>query len=245
MRKLLSFVITISLILTGCTEDSALSDVEISDPSIIAPYILVSRSIDENNNFDSKIEVWLYDKNGNSIELKKGEVRLNHTKMSLKKLILTKAPYYSGENVVSKVELNTNYSFEIELSDGKIYAASIQTQDKDLNQLSLPINYSKQNDMDISWKEIYMHDKMDVQLNRYIKTDTSGGQSFTTLNIPPLNISKGSFTVTKDNFNNLKDNCYKAIITVIGTKNGTIDNSFSSNKKIISAYSIAKETSVN
>ena len=245
MNRFFFLVIAVSLLLNSCTEDSALSDVEISDPSIIAPYILVSRNIDENNNFNSKTEVWLYDKNGNSIELKKGEVRLNHMRMNLKKLAITNAPYYSGENIVSKVELNTNYSFEIELSDGKIYSANVQTQAKDINQLSLPSNYNKQNDMDISWQEIYLHDKMDVQLNRYFMTNTSGGQSFITLNIPSTNILKGTYTITKDNFNNLDGNCYKAIITVSGIKNGTIDNRFNSNRKIISGYSIAKEISVN
>jgi len=241
MKKFTTVLILMLAILNSCTQDSALSDVEINDPSVIAPFIAVSRNIDNNNIFSSKIIVWLYDKNGCSIELKKGEVRLNHTRMLLKRLAITNAPYYSGENSLTKVELNANYTIEIELGDGKVYAASVQTQAKDLNQLTLPSYYSKQNNMNISWKDIYLHDNMEVQLIRYFSADSSGGQSFKTIPLPLANISTGNYILSKDNFNLQEGNCYKALITVSGTKNGVIDSRLNLNSKIVSVYSVAKE----
>ena len=219
-KSIIILVITI-LILSGCLpEESPLSDIEITDPSLIAPSIKLSKSIGENDRVTNKIEVWLFDKNKNSIELKGGEIRVNNNVMKIEEFNITHAPYYSVENTV---ELKTDYQFEIELSDGAIYTASIQTPDKDLKTLNLPSDYNCNNDMNITWKDIYLYDEMNIGLNCYFSGDSSGGQRLSNLDIEKNYYIKGSYTISKDNFNMEDGDIYKAIITLTGIKKGIID----------------------
>ena len=67
--------------LSAC--DSALSDVELEDPSLIHPYIKAIREIKYDNTIDYRFEAWLYDKNYNLVELKNGVVKLENTIMDI------------------------------------------------------------------------------------------------------------------------------------------------------------------
>ena len=144
MKTASLFIILGLFILTSsCLKDSSLSDVELSDPSLIQPSISLTRTRDNSGLVQSKIDVFLWDKNFNSIELKKGKVSVNGQIMQLKKVVITDAPYYTIDPSILKVELNKSYTFTIELSDGKLYQASITTQAIDLTGLLLPNTYYK------------------------------------------------------------------------------------------------------
>ena len=126
MRKLLLFFTAIMFsLLNSCVQESALSDVDIDDPSIIKPVISIDKSINTNSIIYTNI-TWLFDKNNNSIELKSGEVKMNNIDMTLKRGI-NNEPYYTIEPFdILPFRLDYTYESEISLSDEEVYTKSTE-----------------------------------------------------------------------------------------------------------------------
>jgi hypothetical protein len=240
MKKEIVILVSILLFVSGCLpEESPLSDIEITDPGLISPSIAVIKNLNYDNDHVNEIEVWLYDKNKNSVELKGGEVRVNDQVLSVKEFNITKAPYYLIKDIV---EVDAEYLFEIELSDGEIYSASIKSPNRDLKEFNLPANYNHNNDMNISWKDTYQYDEMKIGLNRYFSTDTSGGQRLGAIEIESEYYTKGQYTISNEHFD---DEDYKAIIELSGFINGQYDDRFGSETEIYCKFSISKEIEIN
>ena len=243
--KNLVFAGLISIIMfNSCMEDSSLSDVEITDPSLIEPDINLIRERDNSGRLKSSIIVYLWDKNFDAIELKKGNVSVNGHTMQVEKLVLTGGPYYTIDTSILKVELDELYTFTIELADGQKYEASITTQDIDLYELNLPADYSKLNNMDIIWKGYDIENEFQIQLTCDYRTSTSSGQTSNTL-IPDQNERiSGSYIISKSYFNQ-KEGIYKATVRITSKTNGTIDPGFRDNSKIYSYFIKESECNVN
>lgn len=236
--------IMIFFILIGCIQDSPLSDIEIDDPSLIAPEIKLKRNRDENGILTSNIEVWLFDKNHNSIRLKNGDVRINDIPLDLTNAPLTNNAYYYSATGLINIEINTDYNFEIELSDGGIYTASVHTPENDLNSLNLPQNYTTNSDMVISWGTIYHYDEMKIKIeNHYINSGNQGTET-KKINIPPQYIPVGSYGIDKEFFTGTPG-VNSTQITLTGKEYGNIDDRFRDESKIYTEYFVAKETGVN
>jgi len=239
---LFGIILTISV--SSCLKDSSLSDVEISDPSVIQPSISLTRSRDNAGILTTSIEVFLWDKNFNSIQLKKGKVSVNGAEMQLKKLILTGAPYYSVDTSIMKVELNKLYNFIIELSDGNTYQASITTQETDLYELNLPAGYSKSDNMPIEWKGYETNNNFQIQLECDYRLDNNAGQTSDSFTPNPQERASGTYIISKSYFNQ-QVGIYKATVTIESNKHGTIDPRFRTNSEISSSFEKVSECNVN
>ena len=146
-----NFLIIVPLIITfcfSCSEDSPLSDTGVNDPSLLKPVIQLYSSRSSGSAYKTeRVEAFLYDKNNNTVRLKNGGVYINDHIMIVKDLLFSSGTYYSGIEVIPKIEMNKSYSFKIELDDASSYYASITTQSKDLKNVNAPDKHNKSNDM--------------------------------------------------------------------------------------------------
>ena len=244
MKKSICLGLFILIIVSSCMKDSSLSDVEISDPSLIRPDISLTRTRDNSNRLETDIKVFLWDKNFDAVQLKKGSVSVNGNIMKVDKLVLTGAPYYTIDTTVLRVELNKTCTFIIELADGQQYEASITTQNVDLYELNLPSGYSKLNNMDISWKGSEIQNEFEILLTCNYSADSESGQTSDLFTPNYQERLSGTYIISKSYFNQ-KDNIYKASVKISSKKNGTIDPVFRSGATIYSYYEKISECNVN
>ena len=241
MRKLLLFFTAIMFsLLNSCVQESALSDVDIDDPSIIKPVISIDKSINTNSIIYTNI-TWLFDKNNNSIELKSGEVKMNNIDMTLKRGI-NNEPYYTIEPFdILPFQLNYTYESEISLSDEEVYTSRVTTRGKDLYQLNVPAEHNKNEDIQISWADIENDEELVLTM-----VLTGSDDSTTYIDVYKFNISyplSGSYTVSKNYFIN-RPEINKAQLTLEAINTGEINNSFMNGSKITSTISITRYTNL-
>lgn len=244
MKNLAYSGLILIIVASSCMKDSSLSDVEISDPSLIRPDISLNRYRDNSGLLKTSIDVFLWDKNFNAVQLKKGNVSVNGQIMQVEKLMLTGAPFYTIDTSVLKAELNKSYVFAIELSNGQKYQASITTQVVDLYELNLPNNYSKSNNMAINWKGHDTSNEFKILLTCDYNADNVTGQTSDIFTPNQQERSSGSYTISKSYFNQ-KAGIYKATVSITSTSNGTVDSRFRTGSKIYSKYEKVSECNVN
>lgn len=232
------------LICSSCMQDSPLSDVEISDPSLIQPSISLYRTRDNSGILKTRIEVFLFDKNLNSVELKKGRVLVNGYVMQVKELPLTGGPYYTIDASLLKVELNKLYTFIIELADGKAYQGSVSTQETDIFELVLPKSYSRQNNMQISWLGHDISSDLKIELTCNYQTDIRSGQTNNSFTPKQQERSQGLYMIPSSYFNQ-EEGIYKATVTVTSKTTGVIDSRFRTYSVIQSIYIKESECNIN
>ncbi|MGE5351496.1 MAG: hypothetical protein ACM3P0_05400, partial [Acidobacteriota bacterium] len=236
-RKLifsLFFILTFSCM--GCMQESALSDVEITDPSVIRPEITFVKS-KEGGSITQFIYAWINDRNNNPVELKNGGVSINGKAMPVKNTM--GLPYYSGLDAVSDIRPGYTYDILIKLNSDKAYNASIKIQEKDLATLTLPVNQNRFEDMNISWTEIDPNRELKLEMLNYYKADNKETTEAFTMYIPQQNLGTGKFTIPSTYFQSTQ-NIYKTKVTLSSKVSGTIYEGFKSGSKIESTLSISK-----
>lgn len=118
----------------GCVEESVLSDTNITDPKLIRPYFMLSKSRDGKQTtyiFKGRIE----DRKGDHVELRNGAVYLNDIRMKVEEevqLFGESLPVYTLSSTKLRFKFDSLYTFKIVLSDGSEYASSIRTQAQDI-----------------------------------------------------------------------------------------------------------------
>lgn len=235
-KKILLFLIIPSYLFISCIDESALSDVDIDDPSIIKPVILINKSINASSVTFTNV-TWLYDKNNNSIELKSGEVKMNAIKMKLKRG-LNNEPYYTIEPFdILQFKINTSYESKISMSDGKFYTSKVTTREKDLYQLNVPVEHNKNEDIYLSWNDAVNDLKLVLTMVLTGSSDTASYvKVFEFIISNPLS---GNFTVSKNYFMN-RPEINKSQFTLEAINTGEINKSFMNGSKITSTISITR-----
>lgn len=241
-----NFFLTILFILPlfwGCSENSALSDVEITDPSLIQPDVQISHNIDTLGNTTIRYVANLYDKNYDLIELKNGSVTMNGIPMVIGRTLITNAPYYYvNPPGYLNFTLNTQYTCTVTLADNSTYDLTVTSQNSWLNEFVVPDVHSKSQDMTIEWSSVESGNDMHLSLSMwYSNSDTSAGQMFRTIDIPePAN---GSYTISKENFNT-QEGVYYVSIQLMADKIGISDNAFRSGSSIYARQSISESVRI-
>ncbi|MCU7493878.1 MAG: hypothetical protein HF314_03455 [Ignavibacteria bacterium] len=238
--KLLFYFFVLCFCGAGCTQESALSDVELKDPSAIRPEIVFSKA-KENGSITQYVYAWINDKNNDPVELKNGGVLLNGKEMQVK--TLQGLPYYSGLDIISDIRAGYIYNVGIKLNSEKTYSASIKIPDKDLSTLTLPLSQNRNQDMVISWTEIDPNRELKLDILNYYRKDNQEQTEEFPLSIPQESLSQGKHTIPSSYFKNT-ENVYKTKITLISTVKGTIYEGFRAGSKIEATISIAKSCQV-
>jgi hypothetical protein len=233
------FLMLLSLVL-GC--ESPLSDVEINDAKLLAPHFKVIRERDNNDRLECRVELWIKDKNGNTVELKKGNVKVNDQEMYVEREVLTSAPYYKVG--IKDVGLGEQFDFEVELSDGKVYTASITTFEKDLGSFSAPKEHAKGNSMQVSWQEAFAFDYLQLNIqNEYKEDENVFGWTFKTIEFQNDTKLKASYTIDKSEFDT-HPKVHRSTLTIKAVKEGTVDKNFRGGSKSESIFSYEKSVEI-
>lgn len=243
MKNLVYVTLIFLILFSSCSDDSSLSDVELTDPSIIRPVIELNRSWDDDGQLTTKIKVFLWDKNSDLIELKKGNVSVNGQLMHTED-VLTGGQYYTIDESMLQVGIDELYTFVIELADEEQYEASITTQDVDLYELNLPANYNKTNDMEINWQGPDIQNEFQIHLACRYTEDNGSGYSNHTFTPNQQERENGAYTIPKSYFNQ-PAGIYEAIVLVKSEKEGAIDSRFRDNSKISSEFEKESKCDVN
>ena len=146
MKKIIVLIATPVLII-GCKENSALSEVELNNPRLISPEIVITKHVNELGREKTSLVVYLNDKNDDSIDLLNGSVSLN--KKTLGVYFNGEAPYYSLGNV--GLIAQRNYTFNVRLADGQVYPCSINSPKKLLTNMSVPDYHDIKSPLIVSW----------------------------------------------------------------------------------------------
>ena len=225
------FVFLVTLFFSNC--ESALSDVEITDPGVLQTHFVVERALLDNGTVLNSLHATIFDKNLASVELKNGQVKVNGQQMSETE-VLNISTYYIPAAVV---DLNTQYDFEVILPDGHSHSGTVTTQAKTFTSVTVPSSASVNSDLTISWQDVYVHDDLIISLNLTSPAGTVPGASFT---LTEQQMQAGSFVIPKSNFAT-PAGITSATITLTGAKYGTIDPKFHDGSGTISRMRVEKK----
>ncbi|MBN2521792.1 MAG: hypothetical protein JXB24_00880 [Bacteroidales bacterium] len=155
MKSKLFFLPAALLLLLSACRESALSDVEIDDPSILKVFGTVGKytNLDSTVVENHIISLRIKDKTDHSVELKKGRVLCNDIEMNCYSDLL--GPYYFMPEEYLDVTDNTLYTFVVELADGEQYPGSVFVDDDYLQLLEAPDVwvYTTEDSLTISWNQ--------------------------------------------------------------------------------------------
>ncbi|MDG2152636.1 MAG: hypothetical protein P8K10_01745, partial [Crocinitomicaceae bacterium] len=144
-------LIVAPILMFGCKENSALSDVELSDPKLISPEITITKTLNQRGREQTELVVFLNDKNNNSIDLLKGGVKLNNEKLGIQ-TEWGGAPYYTLNNL--ELYANTNYSFVVTLANDNSYKCSVASPNGLINSFVVPEYHNINSDLNVSWEKL-------------------------------------------------------------------------------------------
>ena len=236
--KNFSLGLLLILFLCSCPGKSVLSEVDLTDPSIICPEIKLTRIRYEDMKLNNKIDVRLCDSKGDYVQLKNGSVSVNGHELGLRENIL-RVSYYTIYHKTLPVEANKEYEFTIVLADGKKYKAAIKTQETDLYQLNVPKKHKKGNDMEISWKGRITEAPLAIYLTCFTGSAGRPGNNY---KLEPNKEEQKAckYLISKELFNNDIDTVTSVRIKLSSEKYGTIDSAFMPGAKIYSCFEVEK-----
>jgi hypothetical protein len=223
------------LLFSNC--ESALSDIEITDPSVLQTHFVVERALLNDGTILNSLHSTIFDKNLASVELKNGHIKVNGQQMSITE-ILNISTYYIPD---ATVNLNTDYVFEMVLANGDIHTGTVKTPEKTFTSVTVPPNSTVDSDLTISWSDVYVHDDLIISLNL---TSPSGTVPGATFNLTPEQMQAGSFVIPKSNFAT-PAGITSVVITLTGANYGTIDQEFRSGSSAISRMRVEKKVVFN
>lgn len=212
--------------------DRELSDMEVTDPSVLQPYFAVEHSILADGSEVNKITASIIDRNLKNITIKNGYVTVNGQQMS----ILHTQNLSTYHIPTATVDLNTNYTFEIVLPDGQRYSGDVTSQEKAFTSVAVPVAASPNNDLRVSWQDVYIHDQMMITVNVTSPLGTVVGGRY---ELTTAEMSSGTFVIPKTAFQS-PPGATSAMITIMGVKYGTIDPKFRPGSATVSRMRIEK-----
>lgn len=170
--KILKALFLLFPVLTMNCFDSALSDVRLTDPSVICLKADMSQIKSINGSTSQSIQVILEDKNHNDIELKDGKVLVNNVEMDLEHSLLGGGPYYVMTSNQVKTTIDSLFTFTIVLADSHKYNSTIRTQKKDLNFLILPESHNKTDSLKIKFGLFDSESFKTIAITKTLKGDS-------------------------------------------------------------------------
>lgn len=241
MKSINYFSILIFIVISYSCEKEEFKGSYLTETSTLNAEINISKTIDHTGNISNFISVTIVDTQGKSLKIKNGWIKVNDMEMNFTSSKLedgTVRNTYNTDGLIDKVEANKEYSFEIKLSDGTIYNSSIKTQEKDLNELNVPTNHDRNNDMKISWKETHPTDTRQIYLIGY----SGDFHLFSTMKYADENeLASGEFIIPKESFEDSRLD--SVVIKILSIKYGTQDPALYSD--VISRFSIEKVCKIN
>jgi len=228
-------LVSTAFMLTNC--DSPLSDEPLNDPSKISPTLTVERTYDNSKTLKGEAIAHLFDKNLNLVRIKDGGVYVNGTSLELYHYI-TGGPYYETAGNYP-ININTQYTITVKMSNGDEYDSVIETQSQDLHTFNIPATFNSTDDVQVSWGEIIPGYPMCIEFS-YVEDSGSG---FVNVDVPEDSVDAVSYTIPHENFADLAGKTVKA--EIISEKFGTANEHFKTTASISSQFSVIVECHIN
>jgi hypothetical protein len=240
MKTIVSVFAGISLLCVSCGE-SSLSDVEISDPSLIRAVASPERyDYNTTTNYDHVI-VRLVDKNSHNINLKKGAVYCNNITMKSGSDLL--GPYYMLPENDNHVSANTNYMFAIELADGKKYNGEVFVDSSFLASITVPVSSKGTDTLVVSWNAIHSNYTTKLSWSASVDNAASGfSNNSGTADVSGKTVYKFAPAFFKDANGTMVVNNLN--ITLVSSKTGTIDSHFRSGSACEATFTIIRDVKI-
>ena len=212
-------LIVASILLFGCKENSALSDVELSDPKLISPEITITKTVNKRGREQTSLVVFLNDKNNNSIDLLKGGVKLNNEALGIQ-TEWGGAPYYTLNNL--KLNANTNYNFVVTLANDNNYKCSVTSPGGLINSFSVPEYHNINNDLNVSWG------KLNSSAYTSYSIEITNEDTFSKeINLSSSSIKNGGYVISSRLLKQLSEGKRSDfIITLKSSTKGKVDHRF-------------------
>ena len=242
MIKSLFFITSLLLftLINGCTQDSPLSDLDLTDPGLVKPDIEISRSFYSSGTTSFSHTVWIYDKNNNSVNIQDGKVSINNVELSLEKEPLNSAPYYSVDpSYQLPFKFNENYTCNITLSDGKIYSSTVKSRSADIDSFTVPLTHNRSENLLLKWGPVDPKEKIILTMVYNFRHDSSSGTGVRDIQI--TNPQTGEALVPKSFFD-ASSGITDATFTLESNIYGITDNRFKNGSEIIFIINISKKT---
>jgi hypothetical protein len=241
INKLFFFIsLIIFALINGCTQDSPLSDLDLTDPGLIKPDIEISKSFYSSGTISYSHTVWIYDKNNNSVNIQNGKVVINGIELSPEKELLDKAPYYSIDPAyILPFEFNKVYTCQITLSDGTVYSSTVKSRSVDIDSFVVPLTHDRTKDLLLKWSPVDPKEKIELSMLYNFSHDTSGGAGVREIQI--TNPQSGEVLVPKSYFD-AASGVTDATFTLVSNVYGTTDSRFRPGSKIDFVINISKKT---
>lgn len=235
--------VSICLSLIGLSCSSPLSDVNVTDPSLLEPQLVVMKSIGTTGNRSVVYTADIYDKNYNLVTLQNGSVKINGFNMNERANLFGGEEYYlQGESEV-KFAPDGTYKFTLTLSDGSKYYGTVTSQSKDLTEFIVPSSQSRTQPIDVSWKDTDPSAAMSIQLVYKYSTDSSSGTGTRTVSISDP--SSGTFSISPSLFTAGQGTTNEVDLTLVSEITGTIDPGFRAGSSTVCKLTIERDVTLN
>lgn len=211
------------LTIAGCRQRSVLSDVELTDPSLISPDVLLERTTGADGKIETTVHAYALDKNGDAVEIKNGGVTLNGERLAVDYETVNNVPFYRPANPrTAELSADETYRFEFELSDGKRYACEVAAQRRALTRLEAPSRHPKDKPMTIRWRDDSDDDYLTLEIETTVKRDDVETTEYDEIPIPQD--ARGEYEIPAAYFD--KANVRSAELTLISNKPGEVAKEF-------------------
>jgi hypothetical protein len=211
------------LTLAGCRQRSVLSDVELTDPSLLSPDVVLERTTGADGKAETTVHAYALDKNGDAVEIKNGGVTLNGEALAVDYKMVNNVPFYRPANPrKATLEPGTTYRFEFELSDGKRYACEIVSQRRALTRLEAPSPHPKDKPMTIRWRDDSDDDYLTLEIETTVKRDNV--ETIEHDEVPIPQDARGEYEIPAAYFDDA--NARSAELTLISLKPGEVADEF-------------------
>lgn len=204
----LYFILLLIVIQFLACGPSPLSDVAITDPSVLAVSFSMEKNIFRGDTTQS-ITARLTDKNHNTVTLLEGGLFLNNIEMVISEDVLSSSSYYLDESSI-KLENNKNYTFTIMLADSIEYSTTLRAPD--VSGFTLPTEYSVGSSFSVNWD--YNSSILDSNITAKIKNgycDTLGHVPF--YSATEILLSDTTYTFKSGELENYENhNCISAVL---------------------------------
>lgn len=235
------FFLLIAIFFSSCQKESALSDIDLTDPSLVRIEIKLEHEESLVFGITQRILTYVLDKNNDVVEIKNGEIKVENTKLTLSKDPFN-LPYYALNSEQVQIMNDSTYNFTITLSDQKEYKAEVTTPKNRLYNFIVPEQHSATNDLEISWENTN-ENEMQLKGTKYInKNGTIKKKSFNNINVP--NPESGKYTFPTSFFHETDGQVTKVDITLESKNFGKIDDNFKAGSFISAIFSIEKSVVV-
>ena len=151
--KLTVLIITGIILFSVSCKKSSLSDVELTDPSILRFYGYLDKKTDTLGIQRDSIYAIITDKMPRRVELKKGGIYVNDLQGELSNDILF-GPFYKFDIRQIQIENNETYNFRVILADDSDYESPLTLPEDNLDIFIAPLSHNANDTLTVSWNEV-------------------------------------------------------------------------------------------